>query len=131
MIPANKANRYWAFRLLLIFSHFVLLSAHFTGRYYTAANFFVYDSGNNVPVSNHVGAHGYALTIEHQGLRQQKAPHLSIDKRFRSQVFLQPSFSCSPPPPSYTVAGTTFFSSSFVYSSSGPAINVLRGPPCA
>ncbi|MDR3712196.1 MAG: hypothetical protein P4L51_05230 [Puia sp.] len=129
MAPVKK-NRNYAFRLMLFISHLVLFAPFFQSRYYTVANFFVYSSVHDIPADSHFRAHTPGHSADYQGWHLTPN-HLSVDKRFRMQVFCQHSFSCPAALRFYAIDRMVSCSSDFVYSSSGPSINILRGPPCA
>jgi hypothetical protein len=132
--------------MLLLAGYFILFASQFNGRYYSVANFYVYNAtaanGNvEVPLNN-VKPAPAALTNQaaHQGITQkgarfsvnQKRPsHLGIDKRFRLRAGIRVPQIRAPGLPCYTLARPRFYSSLPVYSTSDLPTNALRGPPCA
>lgn len=122
----KRKNRILLFRCLLLTGYLFLFAAQVNCRYYSLANFYVYGNNKSIGKVNPDKRHPVVV------LQSSKKPsHLGIDKRFPkidvftvSTVFFQSFLFSTPVKRKYGKLQQS-------YSSSGPPVLTLRGPPMA
>jgi hypothetical protein len=133
MLSLKKGNINLSFRCLLIISHLILFSTQFNGRYYHAANFFIYGNGGTSKGDLSAAASPLQKAQPPVEYRQNShaLSHLSIDKRFKFGNAIKPAFAGHPRRPSFVLIQKKIPAAAPVFSSSSLPTNALRGPPCA
>lgn len=131
-------------RGLLLAGYLFLLAGQFNYRYFSIANFYVYNHGNSTGAAFvAVDDNSYAnqATTIHQSIPLQHGPvwhdnkqrpaHLGIDKRYRFQQGLRVPPIRAPGVPSVVIVIPRYPSFTPVFFSAVPPTLSLRGPPCA
>jgi hypothetical protein len=138
-------NRYCSLisRCLLLAGYLFLFAGQFSYRYFSIANFYVYGNGGGpgnrarlntqrqrtpaVAVRQTVRVQ-YSVALHDN---QERATHLSIDKRFHLKQGIRVPQIRAPGLPCYTIVKTRRFTLTPVCSSTDLPVTSLRGPPCA
>ena len=138
-------NRYCSLigRCLLLAGYLFLFAGQFSYHYFKVANFYVYGNGggpansaqcNTQRQRTHAVAIRQTVQMQH-GIalhdNQERANHLSIDKRFHIKQGLRVPQIRAPGLPCYTIVKTRRFTLTPVCFSTDLPLTSLRGPPCA
>ena len=123
---SKRRNRNLLFRCLLLTGYLFLFAAQVNCRYYSIANFYVY--GNNKVAGKVNVDKQHPITA----LQSSKKPsHLGIDKRFHRVDVFTVSTGFFQSVLFYTTIERGYGKLLQGYSSSGPPVLTLRGPPVA
>ncbi len=126
MSLSKRTNKTLALRCLLLTGYLFLFASQVNCRYYSIANFYVY--GNNRLVTRVNVDKQHPVTVQQ---RAQKPSHLGIDKRFPYVDVFKPSTVFFQPVLFSTTIERKYGKLQQSYSSSGPPVLCLRGPPVA
>ncbi|HMH24781.1 MAG TPA: hypothetical protein VK563_23560 [Puia sp.] len=126
-----------AFRFLLFVLYFFLFAIQLTGKFYTIANFYVYQEGPSAQqaymtrpaFSDHVFQ---VRSLHAQSVYERALPHhqhLSLDKRFQPSEAVEPSFGFPGLAQRYRSSDLILFSTCPFSASPDLLTSGLRGPP--
>ena len=137
-------NRYCSLisRCLLLAGYLFLFAGQFSYRYFSIANFFVYGNAGTGSQTQlitprqptHAVAVQQMARMQHGVVlqdNQERATHLSIDKRFHLKESIRVPQIRAPGLPYYTIVKTRRPTLTPACSSTDLLFTSLRGPPCA